>query len=131
IFQTAYTGIIVHATFPPGLARIQLQDNTLKFLNEQLPDLLTRDNFIADPLFAKNLRSRSEGRFEESEIFAMQDPLLVPELDLFGKAQPFAGGTLPLSTINPAGLLMYGKGPRPVSIASLRTTRVAWPRRSK
>lgn len=60
--------------------------------------------------------------FEESEIFGMQDPLLVPELDLFGKAQPFAGGTLPLSTINPAGLLMYGKGPRPVSIASLRTT---------
>ena len=70
IFQVAYTGIIVHATFPPGLAKIQLQDNTLKFLNEQLPDLLTRDNFIPDPLFAKNLRSRSEGRFEESEIFA-------------------------------------------------------------
>ncbi len=70
IFQIAYTGIIVHATFPPGLAKIQLQDNTLKFLNEQLPDLLTRDNFIADPLFAKNLRSRTDGRFEETEIFA-------------------------------------------------------------
>ncbi len=70
IFQIAYTGIIVHATFPPGLAKIQLQDTTLKFLNEQLPDLLTRDNFIADPLFAKNLRSRTDGRFEETEIFA-------------------------------------------------------------
>ena len=70
IFQIAYTGIIVHATFPPGLAKIRLSDNTFKFLNEQLPDLLTRENFTPDPVFARNIRQRTEGRFDETEIFS-------------------------------------------------------------
>ena len=59
--------------------------------------------------------------FDEAEVFSIQDPLLVPEQILYGKAQPFAGGTLPLSSINPATIVMYGKGPRPVPLSSLRT----------
>lgn len=70
IFQIAYTGIIVHATFPPGLAKLRISDNTFKFLQEQLPDLLTRENFTPDPVFARNLRGRTEGAFDESEIFS-------------------------------------------------------------
>ena len=70
IFQIAYTGIIVHASFPPGLAKLRLSDNTFKFLQEQLPDLLTRENFTPDPVFARNLRGRTEGAFDESEIFS-------------------------------------------------------------
>ncbi len=78
IFQIAYTGIIVHATFPPGLAKIRVSDNTFKFLAEKLPDLLTRENFVADPVFARNIRQRTEGRFDESEIFS---PIVFGVLD--------------------------------------------------
>jgi hypothetical protein len=81
IFQIAYTGIVVHATFPPGLAKIRLSDNTFKFLSEQLPDLLTRENFIADPVFARNIRQRTEGRFDETEIFS---PIVFGILDSTG-----------------------------------------------
>lgn len=71
LFQTVYTGIITPGTtFPPGLVRVTLKDITSQFLMEQLPNLLTRENFVADPLFAKNLRGRTEGRFEEREVFA-------------------------------------------------------------
>ncbi len=70
VFQTIYTGVITHVTFPPGQAKVFLRDISFQFLNEQSPNLLTRDNFIADPLWAKNLLGRSEGRFEESEIFS-------------------------------------------------------------
>ena len=81
IFQIAYTGIVVHATFPPGLAKVRLSDNTFKFLSEKLPDLLTRENFIADPVFARNIRQRTEGSFDESEIFA---PIVFGILDSTG-----------------------------------------------
>lgn len=81
VFQTAYVGIITHATFPPGLAKVRIQDNTFKFLGEQLPNLLTRENFTADPLFAKNLRARTEGRFDEAEIFS---PIVFGVLDSTG-----------------------------------------------
>ena len=81
IFQIAYTGIVVHATFPPGLAKIRLSDNTFKILSEKLPDLLTRENFIADPVFARNIRQRTEGRFDETEIFA---PIVFGILDSTG-----------------------------------------------
>ncbi len=81
IFQIAYSGIITHATFPPGLAKIRLMDNTSQFLDEPLPDLLTRENFIADPVFAKNLRARTEGAFDESEIFS---PIVFGVLDSTG-----------------------------------------------
>lgn len=81
IFQIVYTGIIVHATFPPGLAKLRLSDNTFKFLQEQLPDLLTRENFTPDPVFARNLRGRTEGAFDESEIFA---PIVFGILDSTG-----------------------------------------------
>ena len=81
IFQIVYTGIIVHATFPPGLAKLRLSDNTFKFLQEQLPDLLTRENFIPDPVFARNLRGRTEGSFDESEIFS---PIVFGILDSTG-----------------------------------------------
>lgn len=70
LFEVVYTGIVTNATFPPGLVRVSLKDQTFQFLEEQLPNLLTRENFIADPLFAKNLRGRTEGRFEEREIFS-------------------------------------------------------------
>ena len=70
IFQIVYTGIITHVTFPPGLARLFLRDISFQFLKEQLPNLLTRDNFSPDPLFAKNLRGRTDGRFDEAEIFS-------------------------------------------------------------
>lgn len=70
IFQIAYTGKISFATFDPGVARINLKDNTFQFFEEKLPDLLTRDNFVADVLFAKNLIARTEGRFDEREIFS-------------------------------------------------------------
>lgn len=81
IFQIAYTGIIVHATFPPGLAKIRVSDNTFKFLAEKLPDLLTRENFVADPVFARNIRQRTEGSFDESEIFS---PIIFGILDSTG-----------------------------------------------
>lgn len=81
IFQIVYTGIIVHATFPPGLAKVRLSDNTFKFLQEQLPDLLTRENFTPDPVFARNLRGRTEGAFDESEIFS---PIVFGVLDSTG-----------------------------------------------
>lgn len=70
IFQIVYTGIITHVTFPPGLARVFLRDISFQFLNEQSPNLLTRDNFLPDPFWAKNLLKRSEGRFDETEIFS-------------------------------------------------------------
>lgn len=70
IFQLAYTGKISTSTFGPGLAKIKLKDNTFQFFDEQLPDLLTRDNFLSDPLFARNLIARTEGRFDEKEIFS-------------------------------------------------------------
>ena len=70
VFQTIYTGVITHVTFPPGQAQVFLRDISFQFLNEMSPNLLTRDNFIADPLWAKNLLGRSEGRFEETEIFS-------------------------------------------------------------
>ena len=81
IFQIAYTGTIVHATFPPGLAKVRVSDNTFKFLQEKLPDLLTRENFIADPVFARNIRQRTEGAFDESEIFS---PIVFGILDSTG-----------------------------------------------
>jgi hypothetical protein len=70
VFQTIYTGVITHVTFPPGLARVFLRDISFQFLNEQSPNLLTRDNFLPDPLWAKNLLGRTEGRFDETEIFS-------------------------------------------------------------
>ncbi len=70
IFQVAYTGKIETATFDPGVAQLFLKDNTFQFFELKLADLLTRENFIADPLFAKNLIGRTEGRFDEREIFS-------------------------------------------------------------
>ncbi len=70
LFETVYTGIISHATFPPGLVRLNLKDQTNQFLTELLPNVLTRENFLADPLFAKNIISRTEGAFDEREIFS-------------------------------------------------------------
>jgi hypothetical protein len=81
IFQIAYTGTIVHATFPPGLAKLRVSDNTFKFLQEKLPDLLTRENFTPDPVFARNIRQRTEGRFDETEIFS---PIVFGILDSTG-----------------------------------------------
>ncbi len=69
IFQVAYTGKIANATFTPGAAKLTLRDNTFQFFDQNLPDLLTTFNFAPDPLFARNLIQRTEGRFEEREIF--------------------------------------------------------------
>ncbi len=81
VFQTIYTGIVSHASFPPGLVRINLKDLTFQFLSEQLPNLLTRENFVADPLFAKNLRARTEGAFSEKEIFS---PIIFGDVNSVG-----------------------------------------------
>jgi len=70
IFQVAYTGKIQSASFDPGVAKLFLKDNTLQFFDLKLPDLLTRENFVVDPLFAKNMIARTEGRFDEREIFS-------------------------------------------------------------
>jgi len=40
LFETVYTGIITHATFPPGLVRLNLKDQTNQFLKELSPNLL-------------------------------------------------------------------------------------------
>ncbi len=87
VFQVAYSGVITHVTFPPGQARLFLRDISFQFMNELSPNLLTRDNFIADPFWAKNLLGRSEGRFEESEIFS---PIVFGIVDSTGLDTPGA-----------------------------------------
>ena len=62
--------------------------------------------------------------FEQSDIFTIQDPLLLPEVDLFAKTQPSAGGVLPLDADTPVATVLYGKGRagRPVPAGSLSVT---------
>lgn len=81
LFATAYTGLVTHVTFPPGLARVTVKDKTFSFFEELLPDLLTRENFAPDVLFAKNLRGRTEGRFEEEQVFS---PIVFGVVDSVG-----------------------------------------------
>lgn len=59
--------------------------------------------------------------FEQEDILAIQDPLLLPEVDLFAKSQPEAGGILPLDADTPVATVLYGKGyaGRPVPAAAL------------
>jgi len=95
VFQTIYTGVITHVTFPPGQAKVFLRDISFQFLNEQSPNLLTRDNFIADPLWAKNLLGRSEGRFDEAEIFS---PIVFGIVNSLGLDTPGAINTVRLDS---------------------------------
>ena len=95
VFQIAYTGVITHVTFPPGQARVFLRDITFQFLNEKSPNLLTRDNFIADPFWAKNLLGRSEGRFDEAEIFS---PIVFGIVNSTGLDTPGAINTIRLDS---------------------------------
>ncbi len=81
LFQTIYTGLIDHAVWAAGVMTINLKDLMFQFMMDQLPNLLTRDNFIADPLFAKNLKARTVGAFKEREIFA---PIVFGILDSTG-----------------------------------------------
>ena len=82
LFYTAYTGEIKHVSFPPGLARMALQDKTWRFFDEELPDLLVRREWVpdaaggdpgdpdaADRWFARNLRKRSKGAGTKKRYF--------------------------------------------------------------
>lgn len=95
VFQIAYTGVITHVTFPPGQAKVFLRDISFQFLNEQSPNLLTRDNFLADPFWAKNLLGRSEGRFDEKEIFS---PIVFGIVNSLGLDTPGAINTVRLDS---------------------------------
>ena len=95
VFQTIYTGVITHVTFPPGQAKVFLRDISFQFLNEQSPNLLTRDNFLADPFWAKNLLGRSEGRFDEAEIFS---PIVFGIVNSLGLDTPGAINTVRLDS---------------------------------
>ena len=95
VFQTIYTGVITHVTFPPGQAKVFLRDISFQFLNEMSPNLLTRDNFIADPFWAKNLLGRSEGRFDEAEIFS---PIVFGIVNSLGLDTPGAINTVRLDS---------------------------------
>jgi len=95
VFQTVYTGVITHVSFPPGQAKVFLRDISFQFLSEQLPNLLTRENFIADPFWAKNLIGRSEGRFDEAEIFS---PIVFGIVNSVGLDTPGAINTVRLDS---------------------------------
>lgn len=90
LFYVAYTGIIKTASFPPGLVRVVLRDKIFAFLDEDLPDLLTRREWVpgaeggggsSDRFFARNLRKRSEGKWEEEEVFS---PIVFGQVVAFG-----------------------------------------------
>jgi hypothetical protein len=69
LFYVAYTGLIKHADTQPGLVRVYLRDATFQFLDEDLPDLLTREVYD-DPLLGDNLVRRTAGTYEEEEVFS-------------------------------------------------------------
>jgi len=48
--------------------------------------------------------------FITDNIESVQDPLLTPQVSLFAKTQPAAGGILPLDADTPVSTLLYGKG---------------------
>lgn len=62
--------------------------------------------------------------FDRDDILRVQDILLEPNEDLYAKTQPVAGGTLPLESDAPVGLVLYGKAKagRPVPIGGLTVT---------
>lgn len=62
--------------------------------------------------------------FEGTDPVAIQDPLLEPEVALFAKTQPQAGGILPLDADAPVATLLYGKAAagRPVQPGRAKVT---------
>lgn len=62
--------------------------------------------------------------FEQADPLPIQDPLLAPEVELFAKTQPQAGGILPLAGDIPFSSILYGKAKagRPVPAAMLTVT---------
>jgi hypothetical protein len=57
-----------------------------------------------------------------SDLLAVSDSLLSPEVVRYAKTQPYGNGTVSLAAINPASVYLYGKGIRPPPIAALRVT---------
>jgi hypothetical protein len=68
-FYRAYTGKVKHVSFPPGHARVVLQDKTFEFLDVELEDLLTRENYD-NPELGQNLIQRTSGTYEEEQVFS-------------------------------------------------------------
>lgn len=50
----------------------------------------------------------------------IQDPLLAPQVTLYGKSQPRGQGVLPLPQITPESVQLYGKGIRPVPVSGVK-----------
>ena len=61
---------------------------------------------------------------DRNKILQMQDPLIAIGLDLFAKAQPTAGGTLPIDAVTENDIIVRGRGQsfRPVPAGALAVT---------
>lgn len=57
-----------------------------------------------------------------TDLTALSDPLLSPEVVRYVKTQPFGNGTVSLASIQSSSIYLYGKGVRPPPIAALRVT---------
>jgi hypothetical protein len=57
---------------------------------------------------------------QNDDGLGIQDPLVAPQVILYGKPEPLGIGTIPLSQIPPEALTLYGKGIRPVPVSGIR-----------